>query len=107
MKKNGTNSIGEKITELLSKFRMTQKQLAQKIGLDETILSRYIKGEREIKVDNLANIATALHTTSDYLLGIENDEFNRRGIIRILARNASKMTQAEKKELIDALFTDG
>ena len=67
-------------------------------------MSRYISGDREPKPETIANIATALHTTSDYLLGIENEEFSHPQVRRLLARNASKMTDKEKKELIDALF---
>ena len=52
----------------------------------------------------IANIATALHITSDYILGIENDEFNHPRICRLIARNASEMSEQEKKELINALF---
>jgi len=54
----------------------------------------------------LANIATALHTTSDYLLGIENDEFDSVKVTRLIARNSSKMTEAEKRNLINALFEE-
>ena len=35
-------------------------------------MSRYISGARDPNPKVIANIATALHTTSDYLLGIEN-----------------------------------
>ena len=52
----------------------------------------------------IANIATALHTTSDYLLGIEKDDFDYPRVRRLIARNASSMTELEKKELINALF---
>lgn len=96
--------LGEKISELLKETGFTQKALAQRIGVTEAVISRYISGEREPKPEVLANIATALHTTSDYLLGIETDEYNHPKIRRIIARNAAIMTQQEKKELIDALF---
>jgi hypothetical protein len=45
-----------------------------------------------------------LHTTSDYLLGIENGEFDYPRVRRMIARNASSMTDEEKKALINALF---
>lgn len=67
-------------------------------------MSRYISGDREPKPETLANIATALHTTSDYLLGIEHDEFDYPRVRRIIARNASAMTDEEKRALINALF---
>lgn len=96
--------LGQRITEALRKANCTQKELAERIGVTETVMSRYISGDREPKPETIANIATALHTTSDYLLGIENEEFSHPQVRRLLARNASKMTDKEKKELIDALF---
>ena len=99
--------LGQRITEALRKANCTQKELADRINVAETTMSRYISGDREPKPEMIANIATALHTTSDYLLGIENEEFSHPQIRRLLARNASKMTDKEKKELIDALFGEG
>ena len=83
---------------------MQQKELAERIGITEGVISRYISGDREPKPETIANIATALHTTSDYLLGIENDEFDYPRVRRMIARNASAMTDDEKKALINALF---
>lgn len=96
--------MGDRILNSLQKKGMTQRELARRVGVTEAVMSRYISGDREPKPEMLANIATALGVTSDYLLGIENDEFNQPRIRRLIARNASSMTQSEKKELIDALF---
>jgi transcriptional regulator with XRE-family HTH domain len=98
--------IGKRIEKLLIQTNISQRELANRIGLDESTISRIIKGERTPKSDVLANIATALHTTSDYLLGIENEEFDSSKIIRLIARNSSKMTEVEKKNLINALFEE-
>lgn len=96
--------LGLRITNALQKQGMTQKELAERINVTEAVISRYISGDREPKPDALANIATALHTTSDFLLGIECDEFDHPRIRRLIARNASSMTEQEKRELINALF---
>ena len=96
--------LGLRIAESLQKRSMTQRELAQRIGVTEAVMSRYVSGDREPKPDVLANIATALHTTSDYLLGIENEDFDHPRIRRMIARNASSMTEQEKRELIKALF---
>lgn len=96
--------LGLRITEILQKRGMTQRELALRIGVTEAVISRYVSGCRDPKPNVLANIATALHTTSDYLLGIECDEFNHSRIRRMIARNASSMTEEEKRELINALF---
>jgi len=96
--------FGKRVTETLRKQNMTQKMLAERICISEAMLSRYVTGDREPKPDMIANIATALRTTSDYLLGIENDEFDFPRVRRIIARNSSTMTEQEKKALINALF---
>ncbi|MCH3973383.1 MAG: helix-turn-helix domain-containing protein [Oscillospiraceae bacterium] len=96
--------LGKRISEALKRSNTQQKELAERIGITEAVMSRYISGDREPKPDMLANIATALNTTSDYLLGIEHDEFDYPRIRRMIARNASAMTDSEKKELINALF---
>ena len=96
--------FGQRLLTLLQKQGMTQKELADKINTTEATLSRYVSGSREPKADMLANIATALHTTSDYLLGIEQDEFDFPRVERLLARNSATMTEKQKKALISALF---
>ena len=96
--------LGLRIAESLQNRGISQKDLARRIGVTEAVISRYISGEREPKPNVLANIATALQTTSDFLLGIENEEFDHPRIRRMIARNASSMTDQEKRELINALF---
>lgn len=99
-----SKELGLRIAGTLKKRGMTQKELAVRVGVAEDVMSRYVSGSREMKPEVLANIATTLHTTSDFLLGIENEEFSHPRIRRMIARNASNMTDMEKKELIDALF---
>lgn len=96
--------LGLRITESLKRQGMTQKELAERIGVTEAVISRYVSGDREPKPDTLANLATALHTTSDFLLGIEREVFDHPRIRRLIARNAASMTDQEKRELINALF---
>ena len=99
-----SRELGRRIADLLRGKGMQQRELAERIGLTEATMSRYISGERDPKPEVIANIATALHTTSDYLLGIETDEFDFPRVQRMIARNASVLSAQEKKELISALF---
>ncbi len=98
-----SEKLGNRIALALQEKLMTQKELADKVGVTEAVISRYISGTREPKPDMLANIATALGTTSDYLLDL-NNELKHSDMCRILARNASSMTEDEKKELIEILL---
>lgn len=99
-----SKEFGERLLSLLQKQGITQKQLADRVNTTEATLSRYVNGEREPKADMLANIATALNTTSDYLLGIEKKDYDFPKIERLIARNASKMSDKERRALITALF---
>ena len=67
------NNLGGRIADLLKKSGLTQRELANKVGVTEASMSRYISGGRIPKGPTIANIANALHTTSDYLLGTEED----------------------------------
>lgn len=99
-----SKAFGERLLNLLQKQGITQKQLADRLNTTEATLSRYVNGDREPKADMLANIATALNTTSDYLLGIEKDDYDFPKLERLIARNASNMSNKERQALITALF---
>lgn len=99
--------LGEKIRCLMAELALSQKQLAELANVTEVSMSRYISGERDPSIETLANIATALHTTTDFLLGKESDkEFEFRNVKTLLARNAKQLTNKQKREIIDALFGD-
>lgn len=99
-----SKEMGARISDMLEKRNMSQRKLAERIQITEQQLSRYISGDREPKPETVANMATALKTTSDYLLGLEEGEFNFNQIRRLIARNANDMNDDEKRELMDALF---
>ena len=102
------NIIGERIAGLLREQGKTQRALAEQVGTTEVSISRYIKGNRVPKGPVLVNIAKALHTTTDYLLGNEQDsndpdlEYNYTQ--RAIARNANRWSKKQKLDLVNALF---
>lgn len=103
------NTFANRLAELLKKQGITQKELAERVGVTEATMSRYMHSERIPKSEIIANIATALHVTSDYLLGTEkngdiNNDYPR--IIRLIARNSASMTQEQKNAIIKALLED-
>ena len=95
--------IGLRISKLLKEKNYTQKQFAEMVGITESALSHYIKGDRIPSGDILANIACALNTTANYILG-KDDVLDFSNVKRILARSKSEMTDEEKAELIVLLF---
>ena len=97
----------QRLRELMKENNMTQHALAVQLNIEEASMSKYLNSGRLPRVDIIANMATALHTTVDYLLGVtENREFDYRGVRQLLARNSTNMTMEQKKQLIDALLGD-
>ena len=70
------NTIGERIVFLREECDMSQKELAYAIDIAPTSLSRYENNLYEPKAEILLRLASALNTTSDYLLGL-TDTYKR------------------------------
>ena len=95
--------IGERIAVLLKNEGVSQKELAQLVGITESALSRYIKGERQPKLEVIANLATALNTTSDYLISGNEEETSFNNLSRLIARGTKTLTQEDKMKLMRLL----
>ncbi len=53
--------------------KMTQQQLATRLGVAKSVVSYYESGERYPSYDVLVKIARTFHTTTDYLLDIKRE----------------------------------
>lgn len=62
-------NIGARILTILKQNGMTQRELANQIGVTETSISRYISGARMPKANIVVYMADVLNTTTDYILG--------------------------------------
>ena len=91
------------VRKLMKQYDLSQKDLAGMSGVTEAAMSRYLAGERQPRADKIANMATALHSTSDELLGrkVEGPDINE--AFRLVARNADKIPAKAKLELIRIL----
>lgn len=99
-------TIGDRILKLLKKSGYTQKELAAMVGVTEASMSRYLKNEREPKMEVIANLATALKTTSDYLITGEERKEEFGAIRNLVARGAKDMTQEQRMELMRILLAN-
>ena len=87
---------------LMSQRNMTQRDIAQMSGVTEAAMSRYLAGSRQPKSETLANMATALHTTSNDLLGLEPPTEVEQ-VFRLVARNAAAIPNDVRLKLIRLL----
>lgn len=100
------NTLGDRINALLKEKHMTQKDLATMIGVTESALSRYISNEREPKIEVLANLATALDTSVDYLTTGAKPETDFDEIYRLVARSSYSLTEDQKIKIIKAVMNN-
>lgn len=63
-------NMGEKLKALRLGKKMTQKQVADIIGLAISAVSSYESGSRYPSYDVLVQLSRIFHVTTDYLLGV-------------------------------------
>lgn len=62
--------MGEKLKSLRLEKKLTQKQVADMIGLAISAVSSYESGNRYPSYDVLVQLARIFHVSTDYLLGM-------------------------------------
>ena len=65
--------FGQKLKELRIHSGLTQKQLAERMGVSKSVISYYKLQERSPSPEILIQLASIFHVSSDYLLGIEKE----------------------------------
>ena len=70
---NSIETPGQRIADICKDYGISQKDLAEKIGLSATQLSRIISGKTPtISSDALIGIAETLKVSTDYILGLSS-----------------------------------
>ncbi len=64
-------NLGNKIKTLRNEKHLTQKQLAQQVGVAVSAISAYESGTRYPSYDTLIHFARIFHVSTDYLLGLD------------------------------------
>lgn len=63
--------FGMRLKELRTQAGLTQKQLAERIGITKSVVSFYELRERAPSPEVLVKLSAVFHVSCDYLLGIE------------------------------------
>ena len=87
-----TVSYKDRIRSLRKKLKMTQEQMAEQFFIDQTTLSMYECGNRDIPVSILMELSTTYGVSVDYLL-CKSD----------FAVLDDELVRTQTKELIDSL----
>lgn len=113
------DSFKNNVEELIKSRGMTQREFALKLGVSEVTVSRWLNGERNPSVENLAKMAEVLDTTPSYLLGKNEQKKEGKGGaglavtfgvilgLVIAAVAAGILSKDEKDILVNELKKDG
>lgn len=87
-------AVRDRIWDLLKERKVTQAELATRIGCSESSLSRFISGKTDkLGDENIIRIAKAFNVSTDFLLGVttvpdrKNYEIGELGLSAQAARN--------------------
>lgn len=95
--------IGDRIAFLMKKSGYTQKELAGMVGVTEAAMSKYLSNDRQPRAEVIANMATALNTTSDYLIRGVQPEEDFAQVYKLVARSTATMSDEQKIALMKVL----
>ena len=99
------NIFARRVKDLMKENRYSQKKLCEICGITEAAFSRYMTQGSLPRTKVLANLANALHTTSDYLLG--NDAHYGYDQLKILlASSKDDLSKNQKISLMKILMDE-
>lgn len=99
-------TIGARIADVRKRHAMTQVELAAKLGMSQSLLSRYERGTLRLHGVLVGEIAKALHVSTDELLGLkeakEDGFFADRRFVRRL-QQIDKLSKRKKEALLTTI----
>lgn len=66
--------LPEKLRKLRLQHNFTQKTVARRLNVTSAMISAYEAGDRSPSLDNLKSLAKLYHVSTDYLLGVTQEE---------------------------------
>lgn len=70
------NNLAIRIVDLREKQGITQTELAKKMGLDKSSMSKIENGTRKVSSDELRKLSDIFEVSADYLLGTVSKKNN-------------------------------
>ncbi|MGL6015488.1 MAG: helix-turn-helix domain-containing protein [Selenomonadaceae bacterium] len=63
-----------RIRDMREEKGMTQQQIAEYLNCDQSLYSKYERGEREVPLEIMVNLATLFETSIDYLVRLTDNK---------------------------------
>jgi transcriptional regulator with XRE-family HTH domain len=106
---SSSNNAGKNIARLRKQRGISQKELSEKIGISQALLSHYETERLNIPVEIVIQIAISLSINSDTILGLDKNELSKSTLPsrKILQRmkQIEKLPSFEQKSLLKTIDT--
>lgn len=86
-----------RIKELRQSLNLTQKELAEKVGFNQTAIGKYERNDLEPNLETLKKLSLIFECSIDYIIG-HSDDF---GNVTVKKESSSSITAEEQKLLDD------
>jgi len=101
------NTFGGRLLYLMKKKNLTQKDLAEKIGVTERTVWRYVNNKSFPGFESINYISDALNVSTDYLLDSIKSKFPEESqyyeVCGIVRKNGEKWSEKQVNDLINIL----
>ena len=99
---NTNSEVVELVKKLTAEQNMSMSELARRVGIAKSAISRYFNGTRELPLNKIGDFASVLHTTPDYLLGMESEPQPPQGLkIPVLGTVAAGIPISAVEDILD------
>lgn len=89
----GRETFGQRLARLRHERGLTQTELAERVGLIQTLVSAYEHDQLRLRVDVAARLAIALGISADELLGLKGSNTNGGHLSRRVLRRMQRVEQ--------------
>ena len=99
---NSNKEVVELVKKLTEEQGISMSELARRVGTAKSAISRYFKGTREFPLNKVGEFASALHTTPDFLLGMEYEPQAPQGLkVPVLGTVAAGIPISAVEDILD------
>ena len=93
--------FGDRLSDIRRKKKISQDELAKKIGMHAPVIGRYERSEVKPSIEVAVKIAEALNISLDYLVGTTDIILDKAIVNRI--QNIQKLSEEDKGHLFALL----
>ena len=99
---NSNSEVVELVKKMTAEQNMSMSELARRVGIAKSAISRYFNGTRELPLNRIGDFASALHTSPNFLLGMEEEPPTPQGIkIPVLGTVAAGIPISAVEDILD------